>query len=73
MSVQLQYVQLIADNTDSNTVNLSSGVFTILISVTQTKKYKVYCQTSLKKLANRDLTKKTLSRTALPLCSSCAS
>jgi len=36
MPVQLLYVQLITDKT--NGANLSSGVFTILISATQMKK-----------------------------------
>jgi len=38
MPVQLQYLQLFADKT--NTVDLSSGVFTILVSVTRMKNTK---------------------------------
>jgi len=39
--MQLQYVQLIKNK--SNAPDLSSGVFAILISVTQTK-YKIHCR-----------------------------
>jgi len=41
MTVHLLYSQLITDKT--NAADLSSGVFTILISVTWTKRYEVHC------------------------------
>jgi len=58
--VLLQYVELTVDK--SNIADLSSGVFTSLISVTRTIKiqnpllFHKFCQ----KLANRDVTKQAL-------------
>jgi len=40
MSVQLQYLQLIVDKT--NTADLTSGVFTTLLSVTRMLKYETH-------------------------------
>jgi len=63
MPVQLQYVQLIANKT--NTADLSSSVFAILISVTQKKilEFIAFSQI-LSNLANNDVTKETLNCTA---------
>jgi len=41
MPLQLQFVQLITDK--SNAADLSSGVFIILISYPDEKKYKIHC------------------------------
>jgi len=64
MSLQLQYVQLIMDKT--NTADLSSGVLSILISVTQMKKIQnlLLFQKFGQKLGNSDVTKKTQNCTA---------
>jgi len=42
ITTKWQYVQLMMDKI--NTADLSIGVFTILINVTQTKKYKIHCR-----------------------------
>jgi len=62
MPVQLQYVQLIMDKT--NAVDLSSGVFAIVISVMQTKKYKIHCSsTNFVRNWQTDVTKEALNCT----------
>jgi len=64
MPLQLQYVQSITDKT--NTADLSSGMFAILLGVT----LKIIQQNSLpfnkfsQKLANTDITKEALNCTA---------
>ena len=64
MSVQLQYVQLITDKT--NAADLSSDVFEILISVTQTIKIQnpLSFHKCSQKLANSDVTKEALNCSA---------
>ena len=44
MPVQLQYVQLIMDKT--NTADLSSGVKQMLVSSTRAIKYKIHCRST---------------------------
>ena len=62
--MQLQYVQLITDKT--NPADLSSGVCAILISVAPMINVQnlLPFQKFRQKLANSDVTKKTLNRTA---------
>jgi len=63
MSVQLQYLQLITDQTITQ-LTCERGLFAILINVTRTIKILFAVPQISSKLANSDVTKETLNGTA---------